>query len=395
MDTKTLVANKLTQLEQDIFATYADHSTSSFLCGKGGLPLLYYKLYTIYDQESYRQKAATILDSLLDEISAGLGSSSYCDGLAGLASMLSYLVEHNILDEGAEEFLTQCDTALYQSFLKTASQANLDYLHGALGVAFYFLHRQLATPAVTDTLVLVGEEMLRQLAPTLVPAPGQYVNCGMAHGQLAALMFLVKYLPVAPQPERVEATIRAIVQQVQRYKSTDPTSRSQFPSIVQLRDNTDLFDTTYDIPNGWCYGDTMLSLVLLAASEALHDDELRATATAIALRSTERNTPQKALIVDGAMCHGAAGLAHLYKKWHQATGHPQFRASYEYWIGQTLLMGNRPDGPGGYQKNMGDGIYATTYGLLDGACGIGLVLADFVADSPDEPSDWDRFFALS
>jgi len=395
MDINTLAAAKLAQLEQDVFATYTAQPSGSFMCGNGALPLLYYKLYTIYQQERYRQQAETILDGLLDEISAGLPSSTYCDGLAGLAGMLSYLVEHNILDEGAEDFLAQCDTTLYQAFQKMVAQGNLDYLHGALGVAFYFLHRRLATPAATGPLVLVGEELLRQLAPTLVPTPGQYVNCGMAHGQLAALMFLTKYLPVAPQPAPVLATIRALVAQVLRYQTADPAARAQFPSIVHLQADPAQFETVYDIPNGWCYGDTVISLGLLAASEALQDAELRTTATTIALRSTQRDTPAKALLLDGAICHGTAGLAHLYKKWHQATGLPQFRASYEYWIGQTLAMGTRPAGPGGFQKNMGHGTHATTYGLLDGACGIGLVLADFVADSPDEPSDWDRFFALS
>jgi len=395
MDTSTPAAQKLAQLAQDIFATYTDHPSSSFMCGNGALPLLYYKLFTLYEQDSYRQQAETILDSLLDEINAGLTSATYCDGLAGLASMLSYLVEHNILDEGAEDFLKQCDVALHSAFLKAAGQANLDYLHGALGMGFYFLHRHLATPAVADTLVQVGEEVLRLLEPTLEPTPGQYINCGMAHGQVAGLMFLTGYLRVAPQPERVRATIQAIVAQVLRYKTADPASRAQFPSIVLLQEDTTKFETVYDIPNGWCYGDTMISLGLLAASEVLHDEALRAEALDIALRSTERDTPRKALIIDGAMCHGTAGLAHLYKKWHQATGHPQFRASYEYWIDQTLVMANRPDGPGGFQKNMGDGTYTSTYGLLDGVCGIGLVLADFVADSPDEPSDWDRFFALS
>lgn len=395
MNTNTLAAKKLAQIEQDVFATYANHPSSSFMCGNGALPLLYYKLYTIYQDDRYRRQAEVILDSLLDEINAGLGSSSYCDGLAGLASMLSYLVEHNILDEGADDFLMQCDAALYTAFLKTADQANLDYLHGALGIGFYFLHRQLSNLAITGALVVVGEELLRQLEHALVPAVGQYINCGMAHGQLSALMFLTKYLPVAPQPERVRAVIRGIVQQVRRCKTTDPAAPVQFPSIVLVQDDGDELETVYDTPNGWCYGDTVISLGLLAAADALHDEELRAEATAIALHSTQRDTPQKALIVDGAICHGTAGLAHLFKRWHQATGHPQFRASYEYWIDQTLAMGTRPEGLGGFQKNMGQGTYATTYGLLDGACGIGLVLADFVVDSPDEPSDWDRFFALS
>jgi hypothetical protein len=392
------VETKLAQLEQAIFNTYSQNSSSSFMCGNGALPLLYHKLYSIYNKDIYLEKADIIIDALLDEINSGLTSTSYCNGLAGLASMLNYLAECNIIDEGVEDLLQQCDIILYQVFVENVNQKNLDYLHGALGVAFYFVHRQSTNSNITTTLIQVGEEILKNCISNLNSVDNKYINLGMAHGQMSVLMFLVNYINIAPHPKKIANAIRAIVEQVLSYRTINPNSLAQFPSIVSLQ--TEDFEESYNTPNGWCYGDAMISLCILAASKVLQDEHLQKKAISIALLSTKRDTPARAVIIDAAMCHGSAGLAHIYKKWYQITGNPEFKVSYEYWVNQTLLMGDRQGGLGGFQKYTGPDSYSNALGLLDGVCGIGLVLADFVEDSlsnnsENNNSDWDRFFALS
>lgn len=393
MDIVVAVKAKLAQLEQAIFKTYSQNSSNSFMCGNGALPLFYYKLYDIYNEDIYLEKADIILDSLINEINNGLTSTTYCDGLAGLASMLNYLAEYDIIDEGIEDLLQQCDIILYQAFIENVKQKNLDYLHGALGIAFYFLHRQLTNPEVITTLIQVGEKIFQYCVWNLNSADNQYINLGMAHGQMSMLMFLIKYIHVAPEPKKIANVIRAIIKQVLLYRTTNPNSLAQFPAIVPLQ--AENFEKLYNTPNGWCYGDAMISLCILAASKVLQDVQLRRKAMYIALLSAKRDTPARAFIIDAAMCHGSAGLAHIYRKWYQITGRLEFKASYEYWVRQTLLMGDRPDGIGGFQKYAGPDNYSNALGLLDGVCGIGLVLADFVENSLNNDSDWDRFFALS
>ncbi|MCB2409846.1 lanthionine synthetase C family protein [Hymenobacter lucidus] len=394
MPTQEVISTKLLQIEQDIFATYTAKPSLSVMCGNGALPIFYYSLYHTYQDETYREKAEVILDHILDQLNQGITSFTYCDGLTGVATMLSYLVEKEFIGDEMDDFLSQCDEALFKVFTRLMAQADLDYLHGSLGVATYFLNRYRTSPAVLPQLLTIGAAIHEHVAHMVDPATStaEVFNCGMAHGQVSSLIFLTKYHTLAPNPAAVAATIRLIAQRLLGYQSANAATLSIFPAIVQLAGSGTPDEAAYSVPNGWCYGDTMISLGLLAAGQTLHDADLVAEATALALRTTARNSCETAIINDGGMCHGSAGLAHMYKKWHQATGIEAFEENHLHWLRQTLELTNHADGLGGFKKFEGNNKYSNKFGLLDGASGVGLVLADYVHG---QPSDWDRFFSLS
>jgi hypothetical protein len=81
-------------------------------------------------------------------------------------------------------------------------------------------------------------------------------------------------------------------------------------------------------------------------------------------------------VVDASICHGSAGLAHIFNRLYQATGQSVFRSAAEEWL-QHLVETWCPD---------------AEPGLLTGAAGVGLVL--LAASTPHEPR-WDRLFLLS
>jgi hypothetical protein len=140
----------------------------------------------------------------------------------------------------------------------------------------------------------------------------------------------------------------------------------------------------------WCYGDPGVAAALLGAARCVADPSWEREAIAIARRAAQR-TPVLAGVRDAGLCHGAAGLGHLFNRIFQATNEPQFGDAARYWFEQTLEMQRPGRGIGGYQAwQLGEGdepVWVTDSGLLTGSVGIALAL--LAATAAVEPA-WDR-----
>ncbi len=111
-------------------------------------------------------------------------------------------------------------------------------------------------------------------------------------------------------------------------------------------------------------------------------DEWRELARCSAIRD-----PELCGAVDPCLCHGAAGLAHIYNRAYQACGDPVFLDAARAWFRRTLDM-RRPEGLGGFASpSQVPDTWRTSTGLLDGATGVALAL--LAAVEPVEPR-WDR-----
>src|ERR1700674_702706 len=150
----------------------------------------------------------------------------------------------------------------------------------------------------------------------------------------------------------------------------------------------------------WCYGDPGISVALLSAARAAGEPEWERQAVAIARAAAARPRDEGG-VVDSGLCHGAAGLAHLYNRLFQATRDPLFKTEALAWI-ERLLAQRRPgEGIAGWQawRPIGEITgpdpelgWVTDPGFLTGAAGIGLALLGAV--SPIEPA-WDRVLLAS
>jgi hypothetical protein len=94
-----------------------------------------------------------------------------------------------------------------------------------------------------------------------------------------------------------------------------------------------------------------------------------------------------------SICHGSAGIAHIFNRLQQATGSEVLRAAAESWLGQVVDAWRPGVGLGGFlAADDADGGIGIQAGFLTGAAGIGLVL--LAAATPVEPR-WDRLYLLS
>ncbi|MFY0576354.1 lanthionine synthetase LanC family protein [Cystobacter fuscus] len=144
-----------------------------------------------------------------------------------------------------------------------------------------------------------------------------------------------------------------------------------------------------------CYGDPGAVVCLRVAARALSDGELERVALELA-REAARRPMAQAGVRDAAICHGSAGLGHLYNRLYQSSREPVFKEAATAWFAQTLEMRRPGEGLAGYlswypktdedeeeEEELGRGMDGS---LLEGAAGTALTL---LAACHPFPPTWD------
>ncbi len=99
-------------------------------------------------------------------------------------------------------------------------------------------------------------------------------------------------------------------------------------------------------------------------------------------------------IKDAGLCHGTAGVAHIFRRLFLDTGLHDFEQAAGYWHKQTLNLATDLNGLAGYFPYIPSGPVHPTQarGFLVGISGIGLSLLHTVSDIRP---DWDECLLLS
>lgn len=93
---------------------------------------------------------------------------------------------------------------------------------------------------------------------------------------------------------------------------------------------------------GWCYGDLGMSFAFAGAGRMLREPPLSKYAEWLAEQETLR-VGEHAGIRDAALCHGAAGAAHLFHLWYRMTGREVFAAAALRWFDEIYRLPARFD----------------------------------------------------
>src|SRR6185436_13835224 len=264
-----------------------------------------------------------------------------------------------------------------------------DLISGLVGFGVYALERGEAGAAVARAVVTGLEAYMERgwlTGPELLPAhqrataPDGYVNLGLAHGIPGVIVVLAQFCQRGFEPVRARVLLDSALRRL--LDGSPPRARGRFTSWQPA-------DYPASPRLAWCYGDLGVAAALLGAGLAIGHDEARAAGLEIALDCAGRSL-RDAMITDAGICHGAAGIAHLFNRMFQATGEAALRDAAVTWIDHTLAM--RSDQPlAGFPANMpeedGKRRMIADASLLTGAAGVALVL--HAASSEIEPS-WDR-----
>jgi lantibiotic modifying enzyme len=370
-------------------------SYSSLLGGKVGSALYsfaYLNFTSQTDSTDYLQAEV----QRIAEIYADPGfDSSFCNGKSGTRWFFTYLNKKGILDDEDLDVLCQDNHELPDIALNMLGRNNYDFLHGAIGIAYcllysnkkldqfyhHFFQRLKLLSAKSTFGAFIPDYDLSNQQPI-----SDQTNLGLAHGLASILKFCIECY----RQDTCKKEARLMAQDIIVYflgHANKDTSRNYFPCFINVNGELNGYSRL-----GWCYGDLGIAYVLYQAGAIFSDNQLKTFSLDVLLHSTKRRTIEETSICDGGICHGSAGVAHMYNKiWHY-TNETIFKDACDFWIQKTIDFSIHKPDSASYKKYISnENKYENSYSLLQGSAGIGLVLISYLTGD----FSWDYCFMLN
>ncbi len=267
-----------------------------------------------------------------------------------------------------------------------------DFLHGILGIGYYFLKRY--TNTKSNALKERYKEILFRIISLLKERAqidqntakwesylirGEGVkgyNLSLAHGNTSIVNFLSRLAAYVVFRNEVEELLDQSVKYVLSFKNKDLSSSSLFPSWV-TSDNKKSDSSRL----AWCYGDLGIAITLWRAGKLLDNTTYKKEAIQTLKHAAKRTDHVKAGVKDAGLCHGAYGIMHIYKYMYKETGELMYKETADFWMSQALNMAVHTEGYAGYmQWRGGDNPgWIKETNLLEGVAGIGLSIISYLA----------------
>lgn len=375
---------------------------SSLASGRTGQALFYaYQALQVPDDDGPADLALAFLDQAAEGAAAVPMTESLYSGFPGIAWAAEHL-QGRILEAGEEDANLGIDEALLQLLSASPWPGEIDLINGLVGLGVYALERG-HRPTAVQCLERIVDELARAAErgpegaawfspPGWLPAfkremyPDGLYDLGPSHGMAGVIALLAAVCRAGVREETARPLLNEAVSWLLARELKDGRG-FRFPHFhypgVEPRSSR----------LAWCYGDVGTAAALLFAGRNAGEPAWEARALDVALEAAGRSRDSK--VHDAGLCHGAAGLAHLFNRMFQATGEERLGAAARSWY-ETALGYREPGlGVGGFRSwaTVGTGSmdWQDDPGFLEGAAGVGLALLAAVSDVPPE---WDRLLLI-
>jgi lantibiotic biosynthesis protein len=368
--------------------------------GKMGLALYFFYYAKFMAEDKWADVAVDLISDIFDEINNDFTYHTHAGGLAGIGWSIELLAQNEFIDTDTNDVLEALDPYLHKAMIYDITNKNYDFLHGAVGNGTYFLSR-MSNPASKDYISELVDHLEKNSETEEDGAVKWFsvlnrddgtegYNISLSHGSAAIIAFLGKCVEAGINKEKAEPLLAGAVQYLLKNRMDRTKFNSHFPSWIPKEQKAPLHPSRL----AWCYGDLGISSALLHTARSVGNKEWEKIATEILVDSANRTDIQENAVVDAGLCHGAAGIMHIYNRAYHNTGIEKLKETTLYWAEKTLEFARFEDGMAGYKawhtEKYGGWIAET--GFLEGASGIGLGLISLVSDIVP---GWDRGLYLS
>jgi len=326
-------------------------------------------------------------------------------GSCGLGWTIEHLVPLSNTEPDfakSEQVASQIDALVIRKLQKGRWKGKYDLIGGLVGYGVYFLERwpaesaRLGIQLVVEQLAAAAERtgagITWHTSPDLLPAwqrelaPRGYYNLGVAHGVPGVIQFLNEVAATGIDYRALDLLQDAVRWLVAQQRPRGSLSR--FSSWIATGDSS-------DSRLAWCYGDLGIAAVLLQVARREGRRDWQGFAYDLLDHCLEWN-PERSGVKDAGLCHGAAGVAHIFNRIFQSEHDRRFGEASIGWFERTLAMRQTARGIGGFlqytrPERSGPALWESSPAFLDGAIGIALAL--LAATTPVEPN-WDRLLLL-
>ncbi len=348
MNEETILNSIASQIERWLDAKSA--LTCGLLGGDLG-KIIYLYLYSKRDP-IWTDSANRLLDKLLHTYRRNPLIMSYCNGLAGFGIGLQILETEGFIS-GVSDHLYEFDNVLTSALSVYLKEDNIDFLHGATGLGFYFLSRANRgigqSPNRLTRLIdylwenaiwgtdLQGKETVTWIFDRKT-AIKKY-NLSLSHGMSSIAILLSRIITEKVNvSENTAEKIHQILHGVKNYilnQALDPNVYgSMFPTFP-INERIGIRKSRL----AWCYGDLGILFALISISKAIDDNYTYTFAIESAKwEANKRRSPIENMVYDACICHGASGIAQAFIALDSIEPKMAFKKAFEYWRAVTLKM---------------------------------------------------------
>ncbi len=392
---------------EEILALLAsrDFTHPTLTGGSAGAALLFDYAQGMACEASRLRRSEELQAASIERMSGLEPSWSLYGGHPGVGWAIEQLASRTSSSGPSDDLCEDLDEFLLELLRTDPWPFHFDLISGLVGVGVYGNDRRSRpaghsiVDAVLDRLAGLARREGRGVAwyspRSILPAEHHefacagYFDLGIAHGNAGVISWLGEVLKRRPGLDRAEEFLAGGVGWLLDHR-LPPGSGSSFATRIG--------DGIEPRPSrvAWCYGDLGVVVGLLNAACASRDPFWRDEATRMGLAVCEREMSTSG-IEDPGLCHGAAGVAHLFNRLFQATGLATFRNAALRSFDLLLAMRRPGEGLAGFTTVRGGGEgqpseRVADESLLTGVTGIALAMQ--AAVSTVEPA-WDGLLLAS
>lgn len=310
-----LETSKILNIENRVWNSVKNENRIGLLSGLSGIALFYSNLYEVYENEKYTTRLFEVVERIDRLVSEHIPLPTFYSGLAGYGWMLLNVKKNTININDA--YFETLDTILEEALLSFSDKNNYDFLHGATGVAMYFMERLKVEKDNENILTILThfskgllDKLIHNFDKIIMSKEDQGKNkityFGLAHGISSYINFLF-YLSqhIKSLESEVKQALIKLVNFLRSKKSFNMISQQYYPNYIDNQGNIGASRL------GWCQGDLGIGLAVYNASILLNDNSIKQEAIEL-ITATEKISFEMSAINDCGLCHGSAGLVIQY-----------------------------------------------------------------------------------
>lgn len=406
MNTETILLDKLEKISAILSENYTNNQHVGVLSGISGIALFQFYYAKFTENDAHADVGVDMISTVIEKINEGYSFPTFCTGIAGAGWTIELLDDEGFIDVDSDELLADLDEYLSSAILQMGEKDKFyDFLHGTIGIGFYFFKRYQNTKSETlkanyklKLLQLIGslkrtaiEEDDTMRWETSIGKETAIIgaNLSLSHGMSSIINFLSRLVRYDDFRDQVMPILQKATQFILKYENNDMSCSSSFPSWVY-----DGMKKSSKERLAWCYGDLGIGLTLFKVGKALNNDTITQKGLTTVENSCRRKDLTEARVKDNGLCHGTYGMVQMYNYMYKETKKEVFKETASFWVQQGIDMATHTDGYVGYKQWFGgeDQGWRKEMNLLEGIAGIGLSIISYLA--PFE-TKWDECLLIS
>ncbi|WP_299894168.1 lanthionine synthetase C family protein [uncultured Aquimarina sp.] len=406
MNTESILLDKLEKISAILSENYTDNQHVGVLSGISGIALFQFYYAKFTENDAHADVGVDMISTVIEKINQGYSFPTFCTGIAGAGWTIELLDDEGFIDVDCDELLADLDEYLTSAIIQMGEKDKFyDFLHGTIGIGFYFFKRYQNTKSKTlkDAYKAKLLELIASLKRTAIEEDSMLkwetsfsnntrvigANLSLSHGMASIVNFLSRLLGYDDFKDEVRPLLEKATQFILSYENTDSSCSSSFPSWIY-----EGMEKNGQERLAWCYGDLGIGLTLFRVGRALKNDMITEKGMKTVEHSCKRRDLEEAKVKDNGLCHGTFGMVQIYNYMYKETKKEIFRETANFWMEQGIDMAIHKDGYVGYKQWFGgeDQGWRKEINLLEGIAGIGLSIISYLAPFDTK---WDECLLIS